>query len=78
MQKLVKISMTNDKNSAKALEVWPIVCRKGIRVAPDIHQIYCETLERNLDQHTTKKKITKETLSSPKITSLFESPLMHT
>ena len=47
--------MTNDKNSAKALEVWPIVCRKGthryytytyIRVAPDIHQIYCETLER--------------------------------
>ena len=60
MQKLVKISMTNDKNSAKALEVWPIVCRKGthryytytyIRVAPDIHQIYCETLERNLDHH---------------------------
>ena len=50
--------MTNDKNSAKALEVWPIVCRKGtqvlyiyIRVAPDIHQIYCETLERNLDHH---------------------------
>ena len=22
-----------------------------IRVAPDIHQIYCETLERNLDHH---------------------------
>ena len=59
MQKLVKISMTNDKNSAKALEVWPIVCRKGIHthniytssIAPDIHQIYCETLERNLDHH---------------------------
>ena len=28
--KTSKISMTNDKNSAKALEVWPIVCRKGI------------------------------------------------